>query len=232
MEEGIDLLNIVARDPGDGSSRIISLNSNEEKALEEHGLLHSLMFMPFRPGIVAAGLLIVEGSDDVAVWREWLDCCGLKAKGVEVMHRGGFPGGLRLALYLQYLNRAGVRSVPFFLLVDSDNDAGARHSEIEAQNLGAANFHVSALKEIESYLIDASALAHVYNADEAAVRSAIGQVTRRGKEGLNAVVAKFSTQGAVDTGVKGLIARRIEGPPADLACVVEYFEATLPGGQI
>jgi len=225
---GASRLNIVVRDENNGVSRIERLNERADKIFQNRGLLKTFMFAPYGRGVMPAALLIVEGPDDLEIWNVWLKSTGLAESGV-VSVRGGEDSGdpVDLALHLRHLKNAGIRSGPSLLVVDSDGDQAAKEKSLVGKGLDKSDFHVLAKKEIEDYLLDANAIADLFGADPASVANEIKNA-RPGKEGLNAVVRKFSSFSSADKQVKAMIASRVE-PHNDLLKVIDFLKKCVEG---
>ena len=220
IDMGLSSLNIVIRDPTTGASRIERPSSETISAIEERGVLRTYMLAPFKAGDFPLALLIVEGSDDVAVWKEWLLAAGLTDRGVEVVRGGdGEREAVKLALQLRHQKNAGIRDGPFLLVIDSDGELEKKKERLLDQGLLAEDFHILEMKEIEDYLKVPAPLAQLLNVDVSKVEELVATV-RPGKEGLNQLVSQLSTAQAADQGFKRLLASKIE-PSADLAEVID-----------
>lgn len=213
-------LNVVARNDA-GESSIVKLTTGAERGLRERGVMKSFMLAPYQPGVIPAGLLIVEGDDDEAAWSQWLATAGLAERGVIAVKGGAGDGdAINLALYMAHLRDAGIRSGPFLLVVDADGPLDRREGDLKARGLKEIDFHVLRKGELEDYLLNAEAISSVLDGDVGKVSSALAR--KRGKEGLNLVLQQVFGRSAADSTLKGLIASRIE-PYDDLLDVIEFF---------
>jgi len=232
MELAGSRLSVVVRDDATGVSDIVRLSRAGQKALTERGIMKSFMLAPFEPGLIPAGILIVEGADDVAVWSQWLGSADLAKKGVFAVKGGDGEGdAIKLAVYMQHLQDSGIRSGPFLLVLDSDDKKEDKRQHVLAQGLRDENFYVLERKELEDYLLDAAAISGEFQVEEAFVASEI-EKARPGKEGLNSVVAAVSEQKgmpkseSVDSTMKGRIASRVACPD-ELQPVLGHFSQAL-----
>lgn len=231
MELAGSSLSLVTRDDETGQSTIIRPPPAAQRALKRRGVMKSFMFAPLEPGFIPAGLIIVEGDDDVAVWSQWLAGAGLASKGVLVMTGGGGEGdAVGLALYMQHLHDSGIRAGPVLLVVDSDGDQQAKAASIASKGLREESYRVLAKKEIEDYLFDASAISEEFDID---VKSAGRKVSeaKQGKEGFNEIVASIRVDkglppGGADATIKGQVALRIS-PDQEIEDILNFFRSKI-----
>ena len=230
MELAGPRLSNVVRDDSTGASTIVRLPRAGQKALAERGIMKSFMLAPFEPGFIPAGMLILEGDDDVAVWTHWLAAAGLSKRGVvAVKGDNGEGDAIKLAIFMQHLAYSGIRGGPFILVLDSDGDQRAKRQVVIGQGLGPDSLYVLERKELEDYLLDSSAISREFDVSEEFVASEIERA-RKGKEGLKSVIAAVSKSKGMprseryDSTMKGRIASKMKCPDELKTVVLDYFE--------
>ena len=106
-------------------------------------------------------ILIVEGKDDVFVWRRLLQKKGIEPGPSSIrIIPGPRGGGFTEAISaIQAVKKHQLQCK--IKLVDSDNKKEAREKKLGDDNIGSSEYLILQEKEIESYLFDAQAIASV-----------------------------------------------------------------------
>lgn len=125
-------------------------------------------------------VLIVEGKDDQAVWRQFLIKEYIPLTDVEIVGLG--QGGIDEAIKLAVVFRgAKLQNVPNLHIIDSDN-ALEKTTELKAK--GIQNYVVLGEKEIDSYLLDYEALAKILSVSVKDVQDYGESLKNRGRKNL------------------------------------------------
>jgi len=204
---------VVTRDHENGDSRVQSLVqfAMAEKVLKRSGLGASQMLVSAKGAKTAPDFVLVcEGKTDKAIWTALIGRGGVNTSRVKIVeHDGGWQESIRVGMLLRILNDVGTICVPFVVLLDSDNKSGAKQAEAKRAGLSEDEYHVLAEKEIESYLLDADAIADALGLDQPAVKKAIAAKRGRGgKSRLDKTLSEFGVR-ATDRGILAAIAERI-----------------------
>ena len=137
-------------------------------------------------------ILLVEGKDDIAIWRRWLNKEGLDHSTISIVKYG--PGGQEEAIKAAKFFRApGLKSIPHKVILDPD---GKRDNLIKRlikeEQLDKKSFHVLENKEIEAYLIEPRAIAKILSRDTNEVEAFIAKLRGgNGKEKLGKIFKEF-----------------------------------------
>jgi hypothetical protein len=216
-----DRLNVVVRD-ANGESQVVHSTDQIQRALDRHGVLRSFMLTPYRPGVIPAALLIVEGDDDEAVWTSLLSWEANPAlRGVTILPAGGEENAKSITLYLRHLADSGVHSIPFLMVLDGNGHVEQKAAGLRAAGLREDNFVLLRRGELEDYLLDAQAIAGALNVTESQVTPHLARAN--GKNGLDRVVSAVTGRtGATDSATKGIIARHLK-PTDELDDVLHFF---------
>jgi len=198
-----------------------------ERRIRETGLsLGPLLGASGRPEGSPRLLLIVEGRDDLLVWKAILLASELSDdEGLRIQKADGWKGACSMAQFVSLLGEIGIHSVDYLVVLDSDGRRDERLNEVSQYGLDLDRCFVLAEKELESYLIDAEALARVTGKDQAWVRDVISSIKGRGKEKLRTILGKAGLQ--PDAGVFQALVLNMSELPGELSDVVERIRSTL-----
>lgn len=174
-------------------------------------------------------ILVVEGGDDEAVWTEFVKKSGLFTDGqVKVMARpnGGFEGAIRLGWVLKMAEWFGLPPFGFFIVADGDGNKAKREQQLNQAGFDLSEYAVLAKKEIESYLLDAEAVAKAMGKPIADVKRAMRDAKGSGKGKLKAVFNKLGLS-QPNKQQKAAIARNMERLPEEIEAVLQKIKERL-----
>ena len=211
----IDGLEDVARLAKDGMSNETKLRRMQAKVdalrFDRERLIREL-------GDQATFVLIVEGRDDLAIWKQlMLPWKSLTAKVALVKYgHGGLSEAVKLA---RVFHDRALRRLPHLLVVDSDGDERNTTKKLKSEGLRTDEFHVLKKKEIESYLLDPQALSEVVGISKKEAENILASTKGRGKERFDSF---FHAVGfpVPDEQTKALVARRLNPAPYELAEII------------
>ena len=128
-------------------------------------------------------ILIVEGKDDVFVWRGLLQKKGIEPDPSSIRiisgpRGGGFTDAISAIQAVKKLQL----QCKIKLVVDSDNKKEVRERKLRDDNIGSSEYLILQEKEIESYLFYAQAIASVTSEKKDVVEAKMQACKRRGKE--------------------------------------------------
>jgi hypothetical protein len=171
-------------------------------------------------------VLIVEGDDDRAIWEQFLRREEVPLECIDIVRLG--KGGKSEAIKLAETFRANkLRLIPHKLVIDSDNNLEGILQELKAANLNPDSYHVLKEKEIESYLLEAEAIAKVINEKPEAIRIFLTRLKGgSGKETLDKVFLEYVGH-KPDSLAKGLIAKALKKTPYEFKSIIEELEQVL-----
>lgn len=186
-----------------GQTRIESLS--EDKDLEEifaqAGIPKSFLLLYKSPLF----LLIVEGREDVKIWNKFLEREGLDTRKIRVVSAECGNKDIEIG---KFIKKARL-SIPFMIIRDSDGKKQEKEEELKKAGFEQSEYYVLSQKEIEDYLIDAEAIAHIFGKPVEDVKKKIEEVKGEGKEKLEKLVRLFGLS-SPDEGIKELLASRVE----------------------
>ena len=169
-------------------------------------------------------ILIVEGKDDVFVWRGLLQNKGIEPgpSNIRIMS-GSQGGGFTEAISAFQAVKKLQLQCKIKLVVDSDNKKEAREKKLRDDNIGSSEYWILQEKEIESYLFDAQAIASVTSEKKDVVEAKMQACKRRGKEQLEELF-KILGLSKPDEQTKQLIARALPEIPVEIDTIINEIE--------
>lgn len=222
---GAQRLRICVRDAetGETSVRDLSQFDGAAKLLRKQGV----SIYPFLSERLAEVfplpkvLVVVEGQDDVAVFRQFLNT--ISAEGIRLIsaERGG-DSMVKLGDYLTAARACGQHSIAFVLIRDSDGQLAERSNEFREAGFDATEYHVLERNEIEDYLLDPGAIAGVTGKALDEASRAIELTKGSGKEKLSKVLRSLGVE-KCDTGTKELLAARLDPLPKEIQQILEQI---------
>ncbi len=171
-------------------------------------------------------IVIVEGRDDVKVWRQFLTREGFNLNSRRVKIVPGLRSGGREEVMsaLGFLAKLGP-PVKCFAILDADARATVSGKQfVEIPKSG--NVHVLARGEIEDYLIDSSAIAKLVNRPQNEVEAVVGKIRGRGKDRLDAILKELGLS-KTSPEVKELLAVNLPNLPPEILEVIGKIGAQL-----
>ncbi len=169
-------------------------------------------------------ILIVEGKDDVFVWRGLLWKKGIEPGPSNIRIISGSQGGgfTEAISAIQAVKKLQLQC-KIKLVVDSDNKKEAREKKLRDDNIGSSEYWILQEKEIESYLFDAQAIASVTSEKKDVVEAKMQACKRRGKEQLEELF-KILGLSKPDEQTKQFIARALPEIPVEIDTIINEIE--------
>lgn len=196
----------VAKDAGETKVKALREGKALEDVLFQAGIPRSWLLLHKLPSF----LLIVEGRDDVKIWNKFLERKGADPVKIRPVGSGEPGGGNKDIEVGKFLKRARI-PVLFMIIRDSDNRKEEKERELQNKGFKPAEYHVLSKKEIEDYLLDPKAISGITGKTLEQVRETITNTKGTGKEKLKNVLTSLGLT-EIDTGVKELLAARVEIP--------------------
>jgi len=196
----------VVKDSGETNVEALREGKGLEDMLFQAGIPKSWLLQHKSPSF----LLIVEGRDDVKIWNKFLEREGTDPMKIRVVGSGEPGGGNKDIEVGKFLKRARI-PIPFMIIRDSDNKKEEKEKELQKEGFKQEEYHVLSKKEIEDYLLDPKAISGITGKTLEQVSETITSTKGTGKEKLENVLASLGLS-ELDTGVKELLAARVETP--------------------
>ena len=137
-------------------------------------------------------ILLVEGRDDVAIWKQLLikEDVNLTKISIEKYGHGGIEEAIKAA---KFFRTPGLKSIPHKLILDSDGNPSELTTRLtRKEKLDRKSFHILEQKEIESYLIEPRVIAKILNKEINEVEACIAELKgSNGKEKLEKIFKIF-----------------------------------------
>ena len=137
-------------------------------------------------------ILLVEGRDDYAIWKQLLIKEGVNFAKISIVKYG--QGGIEEAIKAaKFFREPGLKPIPHKLILDSDGKPSELTERLtKKEKLDRGSFHVLERKEIESYLIEPYAIAKILNKETNEVKACIAKLRGgNGKEKLEKIFKNF-----------------------------------------
>lgn len=168
--------------------------------------------------------LIVEGDDDQLIWTALLQNRSIepRERGIVII-RGPRSGGLQEAINVLLIAKQILIKSEKKLVVDSDANKAKIESELKKHNLIPSEYHILALKEIESYLMDPETISLVTGIDSTLIKMVMDSIPREGKEKLDQLFLKLNLPKPTGQ-IKYLLARRLTKIPAEIESILLEIE--------
>lgn len=222
----LDQIRVAVRTP-DGATGVENLSDFNaiEKSLKRDGIsLGPFLVRSGQPDSYPRFLLIVEGRDDLKVWEKLLERTGVDLGDVRVVRSDGWQDACKKSEWIGLLKKLGAHSLDYLLLLDSDGDPAKRRKEAQALGLSKDEFVVLNEKELESYLLDAAAIARVTGRREKEVLAAFKVARGSGKERLHSILRNLGID--PDPGIMQAIVQLMKLPD-ELTAIIERIRASL-----
>lgn len=169
-------------------------------------------------------ILVLEGKDDVFVWRGLLQKKGIEPDSNNIrIISGSHDGGFTEAISAFQAIKKIQLQCKMKLVVDSDNKKEAQEKKIKDANIGSSEYKILEEKEIESYLLDAKALSSITSVSKDIVENKIRSVKRRGKEQLDQLFRELGFS-KPDEQTKQLIARALSTIPQEIDDIINEIK--------
>ena len=227
---------IVTKDNGVTNVRGFSNLNGEEKKIIKKGFMRNwLTLLPYGNLTLADMyshdfLLVLEGKDDKGVWKEFIDNDKyFLSKNVKVVEKEGKDNAIKIAVLLKLLKDFGIHSLPFLLILDSDNKKEDKEKRLEKEGLEISEYYILDEKEIESYLLNSAIISKTIThktIDE--IEEAINTSNRGGKEKLDNVFLKLGLSKPSAGTKELLVANMAESDiPAEISSIIDKIKTKI-----
>jgi len=170
-------------------------------------------------------VLLIEGDDDLEVWKQILKKEDLNYRRVSIVKYG--KGGLDEAIKAcSLLEKPVLKDIPKKLLLDSDNNKDEIEKKLKTSGIKKENYHILEKKEIDCYLIDSKAISIISGLDESYVEHLIEEHSVTSKGGLEKLFIKEIGIKATPE-IKGLIARNLPDTPEEFKTICLEIASSL-----
>jgi hypothetical protein len=209
-----DKISTVLKESGKTTVEQLKGKQAVEKMLFQAGIPKSWLLLSEMPLF----LLIVEGRDDNKIWTRFLQKTGIDfLNKVSVVSPGDSKdrnGGWRKAIEMGIFIKKARISMPFMIVLDSDNKSSRaeKENELRQEGISTEKYHILDGKEIESYLLDPVGISGVTTKNVSEVEEAMSNSKRGGKEKLDDV---FTNLG-------------LDKPPAETKALIVLHMADIP----
>ena len=209
-----DKISTVLKESGKTTVEQLKGKQAVEKMLFQAGIPKSWLLLSKMPLF----LLIVEGRDDNKIWTRFLQKTGIDfLNKVSVVSPGDSKdrnGGWRKAIEMGIFIKKARISMPFMIVLDSDNKSSRaeKENELRQEGISTEKYHILDGKEIESYLLDPVGISGVTTKNVSEVEEAMSNSKRGGKEKLDDV---FTNLG-------------LDKPPAETKALIVLHMADIP----
>jgi len=136
------------------------------------------------------------------------------------MREGG--EGTDEAIHVAKMLRRIGTTIPWKLVLDSDGQADKTSSKLKTQDIPTGKYHILGKKEIESYLIDAEAIAKVTGKPIETVQSVL-KGNMHGKEGLENIFKQLGLT-KPNANVKEVLAANLPSLDAEIASLISQVQ--------
>jgi predicted ATP-dependent endonuclease of OLD family len=204
-----------------GETRVISLDENKpiDNILARAGIPASWILLLNLPSTI----VLVDSRDDVKIYEQFFKKASLDTRKSRIpIVAGGTDGGesesIRAARFLRKIRSP----IPFVLILDSDNKKDKKTEDLKKE-FKTDEFYVLGKKETEDYLIDAQAISAATGKKIEDVRKIIKETKGGGREKLEKVLKRLRYS-SPDSGVKELVASRIDKLPDDILAMIKLVK--------
>jgi len=153
-------------------------------------------------------LLIVEGREDVKIWRKFLERRNVDLTKIRIVSPEDAGGGKKSIEIGKFLKKARI-PIPFMIIQDSDNRKKEKEEELKKAGFTPNEYYVLSRKEIEDYLLDSKAISEITGKDIQEIEMQIKNTKGAGKEKLESLF-KLLGLSKPDESMKELLAFRVE----------------------
>ncbi len=211
-----------------GATNVIPLKGYHEisELLSKGGIRNSSILVAKQSRF----LLIVEGRDDVKVWRQFLIKAGLEPDENRIVIIPGLrekgQGRNEAILVAKLLLRLGI-SIPWKLILDSDARNREVTTELDGHSIPKKNFHVLRRKELESYLINVDSLSALLHLKPEQAQQFISKSKSTGKETLDNIF-ELSNVSRPNSNVKELLAANLPALDPEISALISEIRSEIP----
>ncbi len=202
--------------------------------LQERGLMLHHFLRPGATGVreLPDYILVVEGPDDVSVWREFLRSAGLEPGGGKIIYvrNGGWSEAAKTASLLDLLGKLGVASVPFLVVVEADDNPAEKKAYLESLDLTEDMFRILP-REMEAYLINEEAIQKVVFKPLSTVRNAIDAAKGRPSKGKLETILKSLGVRKINRSLKTSLAENLPRLPRPVSKVVAHLKRRMKDAE-
>lgn len=171
-------------------------------------------------------VFVVEGRDDVKVWRQFLSRAGIDVESVPMKIIAGLGSGGReeVVKAVSFLDKLG-GYISYYAVLDGD---GKDELEQKLRKAGVPenNVHFLSNGEIEDYLMEPSAIAALTHRHQSEVEAIISQTRGHGKEQFEAVLQRLGVSKA-SAEIKELLVRHLPEIPDEARIIASDIKSKL-----
>ena len=206
-----------------------------EKKLVKQGILKSWLLLP-QAKLLSFGKFILVVEDNVKMWKRFIEKSNLFSnteeikiiKGGKEDENGGWTEAIKTGVLLKLLCDIGILSLPFMIVLDSDNKKSEKERKLQETGFSEGEYHVLSKKEIEDYLLDALAISTITGKSVDKVSEAINKSKGGGKEKLKNVFRNLDLNELEATeDVKQLLVGNMEGIPGEISSILSKVKERL-----
>jgi predicted ATPase len=207
-----------------GATKAIEIRNFEEaESLLNASLVRKSSVLAAQSSLL---VLVVEGRDDVKIWRQFLSRAGVDAESVPVRIIAGFKSGGReeVVTAVLFLSKLGA-PVSYYAVLDGD--AKDEMSQ-KFRNAGVpeGNVHFLSKGEIEDYLMEPSAIAALTHRPVSEVEAILSQTRGSGKEQFQAMIQRLGVSKA-SAEIKELLVRHLPEIPNEIRETISDIKSRL-----
>ena len=195
--------------------------------LQDRGLMLHHFLRPRATGVreLPDYILVVEGPEDVGVWREFLRSAGLDTDKGKIIYvrNGGWSEAAKTGSLIELLGKLGVASVPFLVVVEADDNPREKKAYLEGLGLTDEMFHILP-REMEGYLINEDAIQNVVYKPLNRVSNAIDAATGKPSKGKLEAILKSLGVRKVNRQLKTSLAANLPKLPQPVRRVVAHLK--------
>lgn len=206
-----------------------------EKKLVKQGILKSWLLLPQAKSLPSEKFILVV-EDNVKVWGKFIGKSNLFPNPEEIKvipgktnGEGGWNEAVKTGSLLKLLKSMGVLSLPFVIVLDSDNKKSGKEEKLREEDLSEKEYHILEKKEIEDYLLDPLAISKLTSRDIKEVTEAIDGTRGGGKEKLGKVFKTlgFKDLDASEDNLKQLLVEHMEDIPEEISSILKGIDKEL-----
>ena len=203
----------------EGQTKLYSLSDDEiDQILIKEGLSFGDIFVSKYPRI----LILVEGSDDYKIFKEFLKKSGIdvEKEKIRILNLGGYSEAIKFGKFIKNA-RIGI---PFLTILDSDtgNEKEDKLQKIRDARFKPHEYIILEKKELEGYLLDTNAISSMLKLKPEVVREAIEKANGNGKKPLEDVLERLGPGN--DSDVKALIVSHLDSIPTEIEQIIRVIK--------
>lgn len=229
-----DKIHVVAKIKGETQVKSLSGYGDTGKKLLKQGVVKSWLLLS-QVKTLSSGKFILVVEDNVKLWNKFIEKSGLFSNSDKIKvitgktdSNGGWIEAVKTGVLLKLLNDMGVLSIPFIIVLDSDNKKTEKEKKLGEEKLSTEEYHILEEKEIEDYLLDAEAISKITGKSQTDVTASISKYGGGGKEKLEKVFRDLMGSGyKVSEEVKLLVLVNMRENPGEISSILDALKSRL-----